>query len=290
MSCRHDPSRPVTRQLRCSLWRATGAADYKNRRQVEEFAPQEAWPARFEDFFANFDFRVQNSACPRLARTSLRLTSSGRFQPPDLWRINNDAVLFTELIFPQDDQRNAGFRTSVRTFVELIRAYDKKYESDGMSVRGCVWTAGFPLRNKTVRIATKRHRDHALRRGCARRRHSPPDEDLSAERRMPLVTPTNFIGRDMDLGYRLMDECPPGRIVTSLDAANLLTSVQDRVDPDLALWHGGWQWLPEILGGVKYPRLFVEPSRHTLDSHPWDARRVLQTTRPSSLCRPTPSH
>ena len=52
------PPRPVTNRnqaLRLFFMAGlTGAADYKNRRQVEEFAPQEAWPARFEDFFANF--------------------------------------------------------------------------------------------------------------------------------------------------------------------------------------------------------------------------------------------
>jgi hypothetical protein len=208
----------------------------------------------FETFFKRFkrDFEEEVREARRLDPGP-----SPVLPGPHLWKINGDEVLFTELVYPYDSDRSSALRTSVRAFVQLVRSYDREFLPEGMGLRGCVWTAGFPIRNRSVRI------HHGIRR----LRTDSVDFETGEQDSEPAAV-TDYIGRDMDLGFRLAAVTPPSRVCCSLDAAEYLLSGPTAAR--LYVFHVGWRRLKGILGGSPYPVLLLDDQAVPEARHPWE--------------------
>jgi hypothetical protein len=247
-----------------------GGTTFKNQYPVERVNYSQAWPTVFEQFFREFEraFRQEVTS----AREELS-DDAWIAPPPKLWKINGDELLFTELVYPDQRRRNPALGTSLRTFVRLVQKYDEIYLAKGMGVRGCIWTAGFPLRNKSVRITEG---DIEI----IKRDHMQRDEDTGDYEPDSTVV-TDYVGRDMDLGFRLAALALPMRVVCSFDVAQFVTALPDQ--SSLAVYHVGWRPLRGILRGLPYPILWLEAGDAPSTRHPWETAREHTTPEISAL-------
>ena len=123
---------------------------------------------------------------------------------PQLWKTDDDALLYMELVYPKHEIRHAALASAVKTFVSLVSEFDRDYLPEGLGVRGCIWTAGFPFRNRPVRMeqgAIGRLDDLLGAAGI--------DPEHGAAPPKATTTVTNYIGRDIDLGLRLANTVGP---------------------------------------------------------------------------------
>ncbi len=236
----------------------SGGTAFKNQYPVERIGYAQAWPTVFEQFFREFEraFRDRVTAAREDESDDAWIAP-----PPQLWKINGDELLFTELVYPDMRRRNPALGTSLRAFVELVQKYDAIYLAKGLGVRGCIWTAGFPLRNKPLRIAEGDI--EIIKRDIDRQE----DQD-TGDFEPGSIAVADYVGRDMDLGFRLAALAPPMRVVCSFDVAQFVTALPDQ--SALAVHHVGWQPLKGILRGLPYPILWLEAGEERTTRHPWE--------------------
>jgi methylase of polypeptide subunit release factors len=232
-----------------------GGTAYKSRGPADDFSSAESWPNRFEGFFQEFTRSFKERVIE--ARAEKR---AAVMPPPELWKINGDELLFTELVYADPDQQHTALKSSLRTFVDLVHETDEHYVSEGLGVRACVWTAGFPLRNKRLQIVQGGIELLADDAGRS-------DPDTGPGGSVP-VTVNDYIGRDMDLGFRLAAKAPPGRVICSLDLAEFALALP--APKGLSVWHVGWSALKGILDSQPYPLLWLEGEQPAKVRHPWD--------------------
>lgn len=224
---------------------------------MEDFAPDEAWPARFEGFFQSFI----KSFKARVAAAREDISDEAWLLPaPQLWKINGDTLLFSEFVYPDHGQRDVALLTSLRAFIEVIHEFDESYLREGLGVRGCVWTAGFPFRNKLVCVVQGN-----IELMAAEGAETLPEAHREAGR---APTVADYIGRDMDLGFRLSDWSAPRRVACSLDSAHFLMALPVR--EGLSIWHVGWRVIKGVFAGQPYPILWLESSDPPTPRNPWD--------------------
>jgi hypothetical protein len=251
----------------------SGGTAFKNQYPVERIGYAQAWPTVFEQFFREFEraFRDRVTAAREEESDDAWIAP-----PPQLWKINGDELLFTELVYPDLRRRNPALSTSLLAFVELVKKYDEIYLAKGLGVRGCIWTAGFPLRNKALRIADS---DIAILKR---------DLDLQGDQdgggfAPGTVAVADYVGRDMDLGFRLAALAPPKRVVCSFDVAQFVTALPDA--SRLAVYHVGWQPLKGILRGLPYPILWLESGDTPHPRHPWETSPDHSSAEVTALLR-----
>ncbi len=236
------------------------AKDYKHRWPAETSAPEAAWPTRFERFLRDFNGEFTR----RVAQARADIAEVRALEPPLLWRTDGDAIMFMELVYPDQAMRHAALSSSLRTFVDLVESFDRDYLADGLGVRGCVWTAGFPLRNRPVRfshgaVAALDDELEHLANG---------EEDARGATRSEPVTVTTYVGRDMDLGFALNKRVPDGRVGASLDLADFVMQIPPR--RPTSVWHVGWDRYEGVFGGMPYPTLLLTTSERPAPRHPWE--------------------
>lgn len=231
---------------------------FKNRHPVEGAANStETWPPVFEQFFRSFGSKFRGNV--RSARED-ESDHAMVAMPPRLWKINGDELLFTELVYPDKEKRFSTLGTTLRAFVETVQEFDEKMIPLGMGVKGCVWTAGFPLRNKYLRIV-----DSSIDIMPGRVELDPDTGEYEPTQR----TVSDYLGRDIDLGFRLTGSAVAMRIACSLDVAQLVTDLPPH--HGLRIHHVGWGPLKGILDGEPYPILWLETARETpVLRHPWE--------------------
>lgn len=245
-------SRATQLRLFFSVDLVAGTA-YKSRGPADDFSSPQSWPNRFEGFFREFTRSFKEGVVAKRAGTDAAL-----LEPPELWKINGDELLFTELVFPGKNQQHDALRTSLSTFVELVHRTDAEYLHEGLGVRACAWTAGFPLRNKRLQI---------VQGGIGLLEAGRRDPETGANNSVP-VTVKDYIGRDMDLGFRLAGQGAPGKVVCSLDLAEFVLRLP--APKTLGVWHVGWAPLKGILDSQPYPLFWLEGQEPVKARHPWD--------------------
>lgn len=216
-----------------------------------------SWPRRLSEIFSGFvgafQHRVQD------LRMSLDVETVG---VPSLWKINGDELLFHEIVYPSSSGF-ASFACSVTAFVDTVLEQDKHLLPNGLGLKGCVWTAGFPIRNKVV------HLPHHF--------NAAPlvldDERLQADFDAGVLhlggsTGKDFIGPDMDLGFRLAAITPAGRVSCSLDVAWLMT-FSAKGDPP-KVYRVGWRSLKGIADGQPYPVFWLDTARQPSPRRLWE--------------------
>jgi hypothetical protein len=235
------------------------ATEFKSRHQahhVEGVLLPARWPRYFSEVFnqilQQFDEELRrrdfsNAAIP--------------YTKPRLWKINGDELLFRELVSPGEDGAK-WMAVVVSAFADTIRKIDGDTLPDGLGLRGCVWTAGFPIRNKEIRVPTG-HVVPTIR--------ADGDDALLPDFETGMIFPeqeglVDYLGPDMDLGFRLAALTPPGRTTCSLDVGHFL--VQQSTAPNIH--HIGWRTMKGVGGGAPYPVLWLESGDDKHPRHPWD--------------------
>lgn len=135
------------------------------------------------------------------------------------------------------------------SFLAALREYDKKLsQKDRIRLKSSAWVAGFPIRNRQVQLPMAKLRlDHDL------------DEDGNAGNYpYPRI---DFLGPDMDTGFRLGKCTWPSLCVVSIELAQLLGECQTK--SQVRLRHVGWEKMKGVWDDRPYPILWAAlPPEH----------------------------
>ncbi len=160
--------------------------------------------------------------------------TAGRLEE-HLWKLQGDELLYSFEIVSRRQLYDY-----VTAFLELIRKLDKEaVEQPGTPrLQGAGWVAGFPVRNRRVTFLENRQ---------------------------------DWLGPDIDTGFRLSKHTHAGLMVISLELAELTGEMEDDKD-DIEGAIVGWKKLKAVWDGVPYPIIWVR--LHRTQSYnqiqPWD--------------------
>jgi hypothetical protein len=153
----------------------------------------------------------------------------GPFRP---WKAVGD-----ELIYEIPVSGRKSLHLIAIAFLKAIRENDRKVAQrkddsiTGLRIKGAAWVAGFPVRNRKIDL--------------------PPDNR------------PDYLGPDMDAGFRIGRCTRAGMLVVSADMAELLGECQGQYAPMLAKVVG-WEELKGVWNDQRYPVIWVDFP----DSHP----------------------
>lgn len=146
------------------------------------------------------------------------------FEKP--WKMAGD-----ELIYCFDVSSKKEVYDYVKAFFYTLRFFDKQYLEKGSYIRlkGSAWTAGFPIRNRIMTPFGK------------------PDDKSSI---------IDYMGPEIDIGFRIGKFTFPGIIVISLELAAILLDGKIGISDDttrLKVIDTGWEVLKGVWDEKKYP-------------------------------------
>ncbi len=189
------------------------------------------WPKRFIDHYKDF-IRTLNNKC-----SSLRSESKDRLHLilPTLWKINGDELLFyvsvrdTFAANKRQNRRRIKHRCDlviwyVKAFAESLRKYNARSK---LKVKGTAWCANIPVENRIISW-----RDSSV----------------------------DFIGRAIDIGFRLAQYSTKEKLFISIELAivlmrdNHLTLTRN----NLKIYHDNLESLKGVLSGKKYPLCWID--------------------------------
>ena len=229
------------------------------------------WTEVFGEFFEYFASQFRNNI------QSISDTFGVAQYPVRIWKIQGDEILlYTELVSAEQ------VYWQIRAFELTIRDADARLSQDfGLGVKGACWTAGFPIRNTRIVIQTSENPHVVLVKD--------EGDFVLAKREVPAVTANpqlnalmapyhtlaDFIGVEMDHGFRICSHTHAGRVVASVDACYFAALGKGEAQttlmrqgptntgpiersPPLRLAHVAWKILKGVLGDVPVPIFWVE--------------------------------
>ena len=139
----------------------------------------------------------------------------------NFWKFNGD-----ELLFYKDIESPEIAYELVNNFYQSLIEYDTRlYKANGLRLKGTVFSAGFPVRNSSIKISSIKIND-----SC------------------------DFIGPDIDLGFRLTGCSRPGEVVISLDVLDIIYQSDHR---EFDYYHLGWEKLKGVYNDCPYPVIYI---------------------------------
>lgn len=155
-----------------------------------------------------------------------------------VWKCLGDEIIYEDKIGSLDDSHKLvmAFYNAIITYDKTVREREGK---PGLRVKGTCWTAGFPIRNAKLKVPIKKSEYGS-----------------------------DYIGPDMDIGFRLSKASRPERVVVSMDLADILTR-QTSPDP-LAFYQVGWEVLKGVFGDKPYPIIWVRKESEAPYFLPWE--------------------
>ncbi len=235
-----------------------GSTAYKQRMMTTEL---ETWPSVFIKFFQGLPGYFKDS----LESRTLELANPDlvRAPAPVLWKAIGDEIVFWQEVRSED---HVGL--AVLAWRDAILKFRGDLKAPNLDVKAAAWTASFPFPNRE--IAVPKALDAARMPAQA---ISANEEFLEQHDDHVL----DFIGPNIDTGFRLAARSNPNQFQVSLEVAEIL------VDFPLAdanqIYYGGQVELKGVHGGRPYPTFW-------LDSYPDDkfaeAERQLLGTKPAT--------
>ena len=149
-------------------------------------------------------------------------------------------ALGDELIYSLRLESRAQATKLVTHFLSSLRLIDRQLSSKGrIRLKGTAWVAGFPIRNRIVRIP------------------APSVFYEQGSQRVPFPYPReDFWGPDMDIGFRLSKCTYPGMCVASANLVELLATAESNDQVRFA--HVGWEKLKGVMNDRPYPVFWAE--------------------------------
>lgn len=231
------------------------SADLVSATEFKVREPSE-WPDRVRAVFTHFPADLLEAVGTRHHEAKL-----GAYPGPKIWKFNGDEILLYDYVYPDAFRGQAHLKSLVDAFASLVGRYDRELTSAGMGMRGTVWTAGFPLRNRVLRIR------QGMSIPLVQSAEFEPVDDATGFVDHTANVVIDFVGPDLDLGFRIASNTPPGRVSCSLDVAWLLCQ-----DPDAnGIHHVGWRRLKGVANGAPYPMLWLMSADLPVERRPWDS-------------------
>jgi class 3 adenylate cyclase len=146
--------------------------------------------------------------------------------PSGVWKVMGDEVVFAAL-----PQTIAQAQRITAAFYEAVASYDQRIaERWPLRIRGCCWGAEIGERNRAIEI---------------------PEMFGGSEERPYL----DFLGPDIDIGFRLSAHSRPGEVILSPNLAEALAAQEAQLD--LRFHHVGEAPLKGVCAGQPLPLVLV---------------------------------
>jgi len=182
---------------------------------------------RFQDFHSAFAKELLNRGLDDLANEIDFF----------LWKALGDELIYSFKISCRKQLHNL-----VLSFLRVIRNFDREDVSRKLiRLKGSGWVAGFPVRNRIVKFPGPQ----LYRKG--------KDDSCTVEHPYPR---TDYLGPDMDTGFRIGNCGYPGFMVISMELAELLGEAPG----ELQQVRGGivgWKKLKGVWNEIPYPIIWI---------------------------------
>lgn len=214
------------------------------------------WFGKIQGFYFEAQTAFLNEFAERREANSDDLSRFG--DAPKLWKTVGDEVLFTKVV--SDHRQVAQTLHCWMVAVEKMRRFIKK--DDGrLDIKSSAWIAGFPFRNSEVAVpdgqAVKNDHngDWILTSGkCLEEYYDGGNKkDVSID----------FIGPNIDIGFRLSGHCSSRKFVISVEIAYILsiTNPKEEIGERVFnIYFDGSVPLKGVLGGLNYPLFWLDLS------------------------------
>jgi hypothetical protein len=191
----------------------------------------EGWLETFRAFFTNFPLMVAG-------QLAFEFLEQDDTPAVDVWKVMGDEVIFVA------QPASAEELTSIlRALLRTMKLYEANHFAMlPLRLKGTAWLADFAGHNIELDIP-----------------------ELSASDVAPHV---DFIGPDLDLGFRLSKFARPQSLVLSLDLVELLLEAGNL--PTIALYLVGRQELKGVMFGRPYPIIWMHDAEAGFDFLPWE--------------------
>ncbi len=173
-----------------------------------------------------------------------------------LWKTAGDELIYSFRIMSRRQLHEI-----VVSFLRVIRQFDEKdVDNEPIRLKGTGWVAGFPIRNRQITFPGP-----VLYRKKGERRY----EEVSHPR-------IDYVGPDMDAGFRLAKLTHPGFMVISLELAELLGEAN--VSRQVRGMIVDWQKLKSVWSDTPYPVIWISLPEEEKISYsifePWSASEI----------------
>jgi hypothetical protein len=213
------------------------------------------WLDVFHAFFANYPIMV-------MGQVGLEFLSEDALPEVAVWKFMGDEAIFT--CKPSSPEE---VTLLVRAHFNAMAAYEQEYLADlPLRLKGSAWLASFPSPNIEVEVP-----------------------ELAKDGR---TTPTDFIGPDIDLGFRIGKFAHPSTVSVSLDLLDTVLRATNRELLDFYLV--GREELKGVLFGRPYPVIWARPADAPSGFMPWEiedsrmiAKAVADGPTPPALLQET---
>ena len=191
----------------------------------------QGWLEVFQAFFCNFPLILAG-------QVGFEFIDDERTPSIDVWKAMGDEVIFAAE--PQSAEEAASI---LRALLRAMALYESRYfERIPLRLKGTAWLVAFGEQNIELDIAELAAGDGA--------RH------------------IDYIGPDVDLGFRLSKYARPSSLVVSLDLLEQLLGARNAAD--LAFHLVGRDELKGVMFGRPYPIIWVSDAETGFDFLPWE--------------------
>jgi len=180
-----------------------------------------SWLPAFEKFFRELPLVF-------IGQIAIQFDDVDDVPETGVWRVSGDEIVFS--IELTDDQTTTRL---LKAFLGSVSLFDKRlYEFCGLNLRGCCWVASFPGRNIEIEV---------------------PEMAVAGDRTNDIYR--EYLGPDVDLGFRLSGYPNAGENIISLELAMMMRGAI--VNRDLSLSVEGYESLKGLFAGCPYPIIKV---------------------------------
>ena len=249
----------------------SGASKYKYSHPPAEIfrSDENSWPSFFIEFFNQSGATFWDNM-----RRSCDQNAHG-FYPIEFWKTLGDEILFFSTQ-TSEEQPYWQLRAFLLTVQQLHRKV-QEYTSLQLGVKGVIWSAGFPIRNKRLFLDQSN--------GTSVYEGDEETLEIQTGARPAPGAVVDFMGLEMDQGFRLASHAVPGRVVASPDACYLAAKAYSKIDagraavfkrgaaveglvdsaPEFRVLQVGWESLRGVLGDLPVPILWPECVKSDFD-------------------------
>lgn len=191
----------------------------------------EGWLDTFRAFFTRFPLMLAG-------QLAFEFLEEDNTPAVDVWKVMGDEVIFVA------EPRTAEELTSIlRAALRTIKLYEaQQFDMLPLRLKGTAWLADFAEANIELDIP-----------------------ELSSSDVAPHV---DFIGPDLDLGFRVSKFARPASLVLSLDLVELLLDAANV--SAVSLYLVGQEELKGVMFGRPYPIIWMHDAEESFDFMPWE--------------------
>ncbi|ATE66458.1 hypothetical protein [Rhizorhabdus dicambivorans] len=208
------------------------------------FADGSSWLDTFRTFFTNFPLMLAG-------QVGFAFLEEGETPVVEVWKVMGDEVIFVAT--PESPEALVNMLLAL---IRTMNAYEERYLEDlPLRLKGTAWLAEFGTRNIELEIP-----------------------ELSGGEGVRAI---DFIGPDLDLGFRVTKFSRPACLALSFDVADLVIAAGNAGDVSLHLI--GSEELKGVMFGRPYPIIWMLEAGTDFNFMPWEVEQCPHMARAATM-------